>query len=716
MTSSSPGRSWLADPIASAATAGALVGLIEIALLDGFGRPSLTAALLGVFIGAGGLIGLATAVTGALNARLRLRRWPRAVVHALPALIILVPLGRSLFQGAFAATLPGASLAPVVVPVAGVLGIAATIRIAAAMIGPGRSRRQAVVGAALALAAAALLVINRTMFRTGYPDLHLAITIATIALGERAIVLGGPALSLVADGAPPRRGPRALVAIAVAAIAVTSAVWGLGDAADRGLVASRGNDSRHLVRAARAVVDLDGDGVSAILGGGDCDDLDPTRYGGARDVPGNGRDEDCDGADAVAAAPVADEAAVRSLAEWRASPAAAAALARARDLNLLVVSVDALRADQLAAGSPFAALADLRRRARWFARGFAPAAGTDVSLTTFVTGRWNPFQPISVTLFEALAATGRITHAILPREVLRYVPEALLTRGLGSFDRIVTDGAQRDVGDRITAAVTTDKALAFLDRAGAQRFALWVHYFDVHEHAQLDVPADALAAVEPGPWPSGHRYRALLGITDREIGRLLAQLEARGLADRTLVVFFSDHGESLGEDPRLPDRHGLVVYQALTHVPIAFVVPGVGAAGDDDEPVSLVDLAPTIAGLLGAPGLERLDGVDLSPNLLGAPAPLGDHDRVLVLNEQDQWAVVRWPWKLLVRPKDNLTELYDLAADPAERADQAATRPELVRELRACYGQFPAVPMDRTQEGRRWREAQAQPPPPPSPR
>ncbi len=703
-----PRRTWLGDPIASAGVAGLGLAAVEMATLGAAARPALAAALLGLFVGAGGLIGLATVVTRALSGRLRLGRWAAALVHALPALIVLIPLGAGLFQGAFAATLPGASVAPVAVPALGVLAIAAAIRLAGVVVSDGRASRRVALGAALAVAALGFELVNRTMFRSGYPDVHLALTVATLALLARALAVGTGA-------EPPAPAVRAVTGTLALAAAGVAAVWGLAAPVDRAAVATGGGDSRHLVRAARALVDLDGDGVSAILGGGDCADRDPARHGGARDVPGNGVDEDCDGTDARVQTPVVDPVAIRSLAEWQASPATTAQLAAFRDHNVLVVSIDALRADQLAGDHPFAQLAALLGRGRRFEQGFAPAAGTDISLTTFVTGRWNPFQPITMTLFEALAATGRMTHAILPREVLRYVPETLLTRGLGSFDRIVTDGVRRDVGDRITAPATTDKALGFLDRAGAQRFALWVHYFDVHEHGQLDVPAAALAAVDRGRWPAGHKYRALIGVVDRELGRLLAGLEARGLTDRTIIVFFSDHGESLGEDPRLPDRHGLVVYQALTRVPIAVVVPGL-AAGVDPEPVSLVDLAPTILGLIGATGMDALDGVDLTPNLLGAPGGLGHHDRALVMNEQDQWAVIAWPWKLLVRPADNLTELYDLAADPDERADRSALEPARVSALRARYGEFPAVPMDRTQAGRRWREAQATRPRPPSPR
>ena len=147
-----------------------------------------------------------------------------------------------------------------------------------------------------------------------------------------------------------------------------------------------------------------------------------------------------------------DAAAVQTQVDWRAQPAVVAALRQARDFDIVLLSIDALRADQLPPAAADRAdlphLSALLGRARWFQRAFAPGAGTDVSLTTLVTGRWNPYQPIAVTLFEALAAAGRVTHAVLPREVLRYAGETLLTRGLTSFDRVATDGVRRDVGDR----------------------------------------------------------------------------------------------------------------------------------------------------------------------------------------------------------------------------------------------------------------------------
>jgi iduronate 2-sulfatase len=211
------------------------------------------------------------------------------------------------------------------------------------------------------------------------------------------------------------------------------------------------------------------------------------------------------------------------------------------------------------------------------------------------------------------------------------------------------------------------------------------------------------------------RYRALAQVTDREIGRLIEGLEARGLYERTIVVLFSDHGESLGEDSRLPDRHGLFVYNALTHIPFAIRVPQLNGTSST-YPVSLIDLMPTLCELTNTPLPPKTDGMSVLPHLVpDAPTELLDADRVLVVHDSEQWGVVQWPHKLMVRPADNLIELYDLATDFAETTNLAGEMPQRVRELKQHYASFPRVSFDRTRKGRQWRERQAKRPKVPDP-
>jgi arylsulfatase A-like enzyme len=699
----------LGDPVIAHVVGGALLAAVEAARLA---SPGIAWVLLGVAAATGAIAGGLVLGTEAIA-----RKLPRggALVRALPVLIIAVPVARTLFEGAFAATLPAAGAMPYVLPAATWLAVAVAIALGDVLI---RRRRRGVVAAAVVVVAAGLWFVNRSMFRSGYPDVHAGLTLATVvALGAAVRVAAGD------GGLGAGWRARAATAGVAVALGVIACVAGLGAAADRRALLTRGDDGKHLVRVWRDVLDRDGDGAAAGLGGGDCAEGDPAIHPGAADVPGNRVDEDCDGRDADPPPPPAPAPAAETLATWRAAPAVRAVLDRTRTMNVLVISIDALRADQLAPDAPgradFPRLTALLDRARWFTRGVSPAAGTDICLGTLLTGRWDPYQSIETTLLEAARATGRAVTAVVPREVLRYAGETMLGRGVDDLEVIVTDGTQRDVGDRATAVDTTDRALAAIRRGTADRKTwVWAHYFDVHEHRQLPVDDAMRARVKtPGGSALAHDYRALLAGIDAEVGRLLDGVAAAGRADDTIVVFFSDHGEGLGEDPRLPDNHGAVVYAALTHVPIAIAIPGVAPARLA-VPVGLVDLTPTALALLGADGaMGTLDGVDLTPALLDAPAALLPATaRPFVIHESEQWAVQAWPWKLIVRPKDDLVELYDLERDPTERDDRAAAEPAIVAELKARYAQFPAVHLDRTREGRRWREAQARPPRAPAPR
>jgi len=684
-----------------------VVGAAAIGTLESvrMGSGALAAVMLPVFALTGLLAALA--IGGAERIARDRAWWAVALVVALPSALISVPVSRTLFSGAFAQTLPMASLLPFLLPVVIWLGVAVLIALARRVLRSGDRTSRAIVIMASAGAIGALVWFENNLLKSGYPHAHEGATLAVIVIAGVAVRAGR------GTGISP------YVAAAVASVTLGTGIGAVGDGLEgvtqRKLIAARGGKGYDLVQVWRRAFDLDGDGNSRFLGGNDCDDSDAGRHPGMTEVPGDGIDQDCDGKDAVVVAaevkaPAADVTA------WRATPEVRAVLDRTKEMSIVLFTIDALRADILDPATvdrtEFPNLTALLAESVWFTRAIAPGSGTDLSLGTLLTGRHDPFQPITTTLPEALKATGRRTSSVLPVEVNRYVGETLLSRGVDRAKPVHTDWGSKDIGDHVSARQTTLEGLRALDEfAGAPSF-VWVHYFDVHEHHQIDVPKDLRAAVSPNGGPKRHAYRALLFAIDREVGRLRAELASRGLADKTIIVFASDHGESLGDDPRLGDTHGKVTYAPLVRIPIAIRIPGV-AAGQRTDAVSMVDLAPTLLGLLGQPtAMAPLDGMDLLPALLDAPAALRPKDRAIVLHEELQWAVVEWPHHLIVRPAEDLVELYDLEKDPTEKLDLSAKLPDVVTKLKARYSALPPVRVDRTIAGRKWREAQAQPPPP----
>lgn len=695
-----PSGAWI---VMAHALGGALMGFAEAARL---GSLRVGLVLVPLFAVTGLLAGALVAGVGWLVRR-RSRALASLVVAAL-SLAVTVPISMSLFDGAYARTLPLASVMPIAAPLGAWLfaWLATWIggRLAA---GDPTARAIAIIGVAGAIGA--VIRVERGVLGTGYPEAQIGAALAVI-------LLAGSFLRIAL-----RLRPSPYVAAALAALvlgtAVASLTDGLAAPADRRLLANRGDHGRDLVRLWRTLADLDRDGSSALLGGGDCDDRDPARHPGALDAPGDGIDQDCDGADAVPPPPPPAPPPELDLAGFRASAPHRALIERTRGMNILIVSIDALRYDAVAPGAPhredFPRIARLLDESIRFERAISPASATDVSLCTLVTGRLDPFQEIAVTLPEAMRAEGRGTASVLPHELTRHVGEVLLDRGIERALRVRTDGAREDVGDRISAELTTDEGLRAITAAGdgGAPWYAWVHYFDIHEHHQIKVPPALLAEVNPGATPKAHRYRALLRAIDRAVGRLLDEVAARGAADRTIVWFVSDHGESLEGDPRMPETHGDVTYTPLVHVPLAVRIPGV-PGGARPEPVSLVDIAPTVLALAGAPAaMGPLDGFELVPSILDGPRALRPPpERAIVIHERDQWSVVEWPYQVIVRPADDLVELYDIVRDPLNRQDLAAQQPALAKRLRARYAEVPPVRVDRSWAGRAWREQRARRP------
>ena len=199
-----------------------------------------------------------------------------------------------------------------------------------------------------------------------------------------------------------------------------------------------------------------------------------------------------------------------------------------------------------------------------------------------------------------------------------------------------------------------DEALAWLGKHRSGRFFLWVHLFE--PHAPYGNPDDGR--------PAEARYDDEIAEADAQTARVLDALGADRAS--TVVVLAGDHGEAFGEHDEI--GHSLFVYDTTLRVPLILAGPGVPSGRTVDDPVGLIDVAPTVLRLLGVAPFDA-DGIDLGPALAGTPlrarelyaesfAPLLDFG----------WSPLRsirsGTWKYIAAPT---AELYDLAADAASR-------------------------------------------------
>jgi arylsulfatase A-like enzyme len=184
---------------------------------------------------------------------------------------------------------------------------------------------------------------------------------------------------------------------------------------------------------------------------------------------------------------------------------------------------------------------------------------------------------------------------------------------------------------------------------------------------------------------------------DENIGRLLAKLDTLGIADNTVVVFYSDNGgfdevrngEQVANNAPLRSGKGSA-YEGGIRVPLIVRWPGVTPAGTVcDTPVTSMDFYPTILELLGdkAHAPEKvLDGVSLGPVLRDPTVSLGREDFQwhyphYYFNTTPVSAFRHGDWKLIEYYEDGRKELYNIKDDLSESTDLAAVKPEIVKDL-----------------------------------
>jgi arylsulfatase A-like enzyme len=390
---------------------------------------------------------------------------------------------------------------------------------------------------------------------------------------------------------------------------------------------------------------------------------------------------------------------------------------RGRRPNVLLISIDSLRADHLGCcGYPrdtSPTLDSLATAGCLFGKAIAQSSWTLPSHTSIFTSLYlsshgvnsphDALTPDATTLAETLREAGYLTGAIITGGPL--LPVYGLNQGFDYYDATCFTDMFDDVRDPCTHA----RAVGWLDRYGESPFFLFVHYWDVHHSYIPPPPYDEM--FDPGyegPVDGRHilklipsnlpprdlehlvaLYDGEIAHTDRYVGLLLRELKSRGLSDKTLVIVTSDHGDELLEHGGT--GHGHTVYQELIHVPLIWIDPYSHPCKDPvDYIVQTIDIAPSVLDRLDLPVPPSMEGT----SFLGYVRGLHQQARPAfseAATSDHRYAVVTERAKLIASAYRQFRG-YDLAADPGEQnpvAPEKLTQGSQLDEALTTYFRSP---------------------------
>jgi choline-sulfatase len=372
-------------------------------------------------------------------------------------------------------------------------------------------------------------------------------------------------------------------------------------------------------------------------------------------------------------------------------PADTASVQPLRPVNLVVVTIDTLRADRLHCYGnkdiETPALDALARRGVLFENAVAQTPLTPPSHASIFTGT-NPnvhhvrntggfaLQASPVPMAKILQTQGWDTAAFIGASVLKKAFG--FYQGFDVYDDQMPKPEKSleevEYPERRASAVV-DHALNWLNAQSGKPFFVWLHLYDPHE-----------PYAPPAPFKEKYKqnlYDGEVAYTDQQLGRFLDAVARKSPTGNTLVVVLADHGESLGEHGEF--NHGIFLYDATLRIPFLIAGPGVPAGVRVPQQARTIDVLPTVLELMGGKAPASTQGVSLMPAFTGKSVQTAySYEETLYPKMNMGWSELRGirtaHWKYVRAPRP---ELYDLARDPGEKTNVLDSHPKEFRELEA---------------------------------
>ncbi len=374
--------------------------------------------------------------------------------------------------------------------------------------------------------------------------------------------------------------------------------------------------------------------------------------------------------------------------------------------NVVVVTVDTLRADHLSSygysrqTSPH--IDRLLNGGARFTEARTVEPLTNPALSSLITSRYPhehgasrnglPMRSGLPSFVKQLQRRGFSTAAFVGNWTLKDEISGLAEH-FDEYHEVLSRKRWLIMKGEATADDITELSLDWIEQQAAsdpnQPFLLWVHYVEPHApYRSQRTVLDQLGLATDRDLPPKDRYDSEIAFVDRSIGLLVDGIDAKYPAEETLYVFAADHGESLGEHRYW--GHGRNLYEPGLRIPLGFKWSGQIPPTTVEQPSTLLDVGPTVLGLIGYPIDRSYVGLDWSDALTGTSSDaVLPADRVIYLQAHKgavqgvedrkkarqrgllQVGLVRQGRKeILDLPKSYL--VFDLQNDPREKARRDA--------------------------------------------